>query len=161
MIVGEKAHKVESYFVNIADAVQLEAALTRQFLSDASSFASAPPLFEGNELTKRARATPSLSQTLVAVQPYSIFHLAPEVSRRETEQALNRLRRLGAFFAHTQHNFPGCDSTYFGGEMGFILGYPGGKTFFEPTFSGRTALFASFEAEGVIFVESSHSRILG
>lgn len=137
MIVREKARKVESYFVNIADAVQLEATLTQQFLSDQGSFSSAPPLFSGNELTRRARAMPSLSQTLVAVQPYSIFHLAPEVSRRETEQSLNRLRRLGAFFAHTQRNVPGCDSTYFGSEMGFILGYPGGKTFFKPTFDPR------------------------
>jgi class 3 adenylate cyclase len=137
MIVREKARKVESYFVNIADAVQLEATLAQQFLSDEGSLASTPPLFAGNDLTRRARTVPSLSKTLVAVQPYSIFHLAPEVSRRETQQSLNRLRRLGAFFAHTQRNVPGCDSTYFGSEMGFILGYPGGKTFFKPTFDPR------------------------
>ncbi len=137
MIVREKARKVESYFANIADAVQLEATLVRQFLSDAGAVSQSPPLFAGNDLTKRVRAKPTLSQTLVAVQPYSIFHLAPGVSLREADQSLQRLRRMGAFFAHTQRNVPGCDSTYFGSAQGFILGYPGGKTFFKPTYDPR------------------------
>ena len=137
MIVREKARKVESYFVNIADAVQLEAALAQQFLSDAGAVSDAPPLFAGNELTRRARAVPSLGKTFVAVAPYSIYHLAPGVSRREADDSLRRLRRLGGFFAHTQRNVPGCDSTYFGSEQGFILGYPGGKTFFKPTYDAR------------------------
>ena len=137
MIVREKARKVESYFTNIADAVQLEATLARQFLSDSGSVSDAPPLFAGNELTRRARAKPSLGKSLVAVQPYSIFHLAPGVSRRATDQSLNRLRRLGTFFAHIQRNVPGCDSTYFGSAQGFILGYPGGKTYFKPAYDPR------------------------
>jgi class 3 adenylate cyclase len=137
MIVREKAGKVESYFADIGDAVQLEAALVRQFLFDSGGARDAPPLFAGNELTARARAKPTLQKTLVAVQPYVIFHPALGVSRREIEPSLQRLRRLGAFFAHTQHTVPGCDSTYFGSAQGFILGYPGGKTFFKPTYDAR------------------------
>ncbi len=137
MIVREKARKVESYFTNIAGAVQLEAALARQFLSDSGAVSDAPPLFEGNTLTGLARAKPSLYKTLVAVQPYSIFHLAPGVSKQKTAEPLNRLRRLGAFFAHTQRSVPGCDSTYFGSESGFILGYPGGKTYFKNAYDPR------------------------
>lgn len=137
MIVSEKARKVESYFVNIADAVELEAALVRQFLSDGGSVVAAPPQFPGNTLTGRARAKPDLYRTLVAVQPYTMFHLAPGTSENKTAQSLNRLRRLGSFFAHTQHNVPGCDSTYFGSAEGFILGYPGGKTYFKNAYDPR------------------------
>ena len=137
MIVREKARKVESYFVNIADAVQLEAALAQQFLSDSGSVNAAPPLFPGNTLTGMARADRTLYKTLVAVQPYAIFHAAPGVSRRDIVPQMQRLRRLGTFFAHTQHNVPGCDSTYFGSEQGYILGYPGGKTYFKDAYDPR------------------------
>lgn len=137
MIVSEKARKVESYFANIADAVQLEAGLIHQFLSDAGSVSDAPPLFAGNDLTRQVQAKPSLGKTLVAVQPYVMYHPAPGVSVPEIAPSLNRLRRLGSFFAHTQKSVPGCDSTYFGSARGFILGYPGGRSFFKPTYDPR------------------------
>ncbi len=136
-IVSQKASRVQSYFSNIADSVQLEADLARQFLSDTGTPSSAPPLFEANQLTHRVEGEPSLKRTLIAVQPYSIYHLAPHVSLRETEQTMNRLRRLGGFFTHTKNSVSGCDSTYFGGEQGFIQGYPGGVTFFKPVYDPR------------------------
>ncbi|RYX82893.1 adenylate/guanylate cyclase domain-containing protein [bacterium] len=137
MIVSEKARKVQSYFSGIVDAVELEAALTRQFLSDESATTDAPRLFEANDLTRRALAEPWLRKSYVAVQPYSIYHLTRGVSERQTRAQRNRLRRLGTFFAHTQHNVPGCDSSYFGSEQGFIQGYPGGKTFFKDAYDPR------------------------
>lgn len=137
IIVREKARKVESYFANIAEAVQLESELVRQFLTDGGAVAAAPPLIEGNELTRRALADQSLKSTLVGARPYAIYHLAPGVSAAATAPARQRLRRLGGFFAHTQRVLPGCDSTYFGSADGFILGYPGGKSFFKPEYDPR------------------------
>jgi len=137
MIVREKARKVEAYFVSIADALQLEATLVQQFLGDQGSLAQAPPLFEGNELTRRVKASPALRRTLVGAQRYAMFHLAPGVRAGEALPAMNRLRRLGGFFAHTQKALAGCDSSYFGSEQGFILGYPGGLSFFKPSYDPR------------------------
>ena len=137
IIVREKARKVESYFANIADAVQLESELVRQALTDNGDLSGAPPLLGGNELTRRARANPALQTTFVGAQPYSIYHLAPGVSAAQTAPARQRLRRLGAFFAHIQRTLPGCDSTYFGSHDGFILGYPGGRSFFKPEYDPR------------------------
>ncbi len=137
MIVREKARKVEAYFESVAGAVQLEAALVQQFLGDGGSVEEAPPLFAGNTLTGRARAKPSLLKTLVGVQPYAIFHLAPGASPQKTRESLQRLRRLGSFFAHTQRTVPGCDSSYFGSESGFILGYPGGRSYFKNAYDPR------------------------
>lgn len=137
MIVREKARKVEAYFSSIADAVQLQSTLIRQFLPDAGNVAQAPPLFEGNQLTKYARSNLHQSPTLVGVQPYAMFHLAPGVPMSAVGPAMNRLRRLGGFFARTQHGLSGCDSSYFGSEQGFILGYPGGMSFFKPSYDPR------------------------
>lgn len=137
IIVSQKAKRLQSFFDNIAEAVQLEATLASQFLSDEGSPKSAPPLFEANQLTHRAKGKPSLAQTLIRVQPYSIYHLAPKVSLRKTEKSMNRLRRLGTFFSHIQHSVSGCDSTYLGSEEGFIQGYPGGETFFKPIYDPR------------------------
>lgn len=137
IIVREKARKVEAYFANIADAVQLESELVRQSLAENGDLSGAPPLIEGNELTRRARANPSLKTTLVGTRPYSIYHLAPDVSAAATAATRQKLRRLGSFFAHTQHTMPGCDSTYFGSEEGFIQGYPGGRTFFKTEYDPR------------------------
>ncbi len=136
-IVREKARKVESYFVNIASSVNLQTELTRQFLTDDGDLNGAPPLIEGNELTRRAKADPTLQKSLVGTRPYSIYHLAPDVSERATADTRQRLRRLAGFFAHTQRTMPGCDSTYFGSEEGFIQGYPGGKSFFKPEYDPR------------------------
>ena len=102
-----------------------------------SGAAEAPTLYSANKLTAMARSNPALHQTLVAVQPYVIDHPAPGVSEAKLSPTLHRLRRLGAFFAHTQHNLPGCDSSYFGGREGFILGYPGGNTFFKSSYDAR------------------------
>ena len=137
IIVREKARKVEAYFANIADAVELQSELTRQFLTDQGDLSKAPPLIEGNELTRRVRADPTLKTTWLGARPYAIYHLAPGVSTAATSPARQRLRRLGGFFAHTQRVMPGCDSTYFGSEAGFILGYPGGRTFFKPEYDPR------------------------
>ncbi|HEY0076287.1 MAG TPA: adenylate/guanylate cyclase domain-containing protein [Abditibacteriaceae bacterium] len=137
LIVRQKARTLESYFTNIADTLELEARLVRQFLSDNGSLSDAPPLFEGNELTKLVRAKPQLQKTLRAVQPYAMYDLSPGVPQQKVNNSLQRLRRLGAFFAHTQQTLPGCDSLYFGSAQGFILGYPGGKSFFKPTYDAR------------------------
>jgi len=137
LIVREKANKVESYLANIDQATQLQAALVRQFLTDSGALSHAPPLFAANTLTGRVRANPSLNKTLVNVQPYAIFHLAPGVSSASAGQPMNRLRRLGGFFAHVKHTVPGCDSTYFGSAQGFILGYPGGKSYFKNAYDPR------------------------
>jgi class 3 adenylate cyclase len=137
MIISEKARKVEAYFANIADAVQLGATLTSQSLTDEGSLADAPPLFEGNTLTKLAETKPAFKKSFVSVQPYAMYHLAPGLKLEETNEPLNKMRRMGGFFAHTQHNLSGCDSSYFGSELGFILGYPGGKTYFKDSYDPR------------------------
>lgn len=137
MILQEKAHKVEAYLDNIAGAVQLETELTRQFLTDAGTPRTAPPLFPANKATRMARANPQLRKTLFGVKPYAIYHLAPGVTEAGTSPARNRLRRLGGFFAHTQNTIPGCDSVYLGTEEGFILGYPGAVTLFNPSYDPR------------------------
>jgi adenylate cyclase len=141
IIVREKASTVESYFSNIAQSVQLQSALASQFLSDAGSTSSAPPLIPGNTLTGRARQNPALRKTLVGVRPYAIYHVSPAASRGAAREAayksMERLRRLGGFFARTQNSLPGSDSVYFGSSQGFILGYPGGLTYFKNAYDPR------------------------
>lgn len=137
MIVSEKARKVEAYFTSIADAVQLGATLASQSLTDRGSVAKAPPLFEGNTLTGLARTKPAFRDSFVSKEPYVMYHLAPGLGQAEVDDSLNKLRRMGGFFAETQRNLSGCDSSYFGSERGFILGYPGGKTYFKNAYDPR------------------------
>jgi class 3 adenylate cyclase len=136
-IVLEKARRVEGFFADIAGAVQLEATLAAQFLADAGGTGAAPPLYPAEDLLARARADPEFRRSVVDREPYAIFHVAAGVPRADVDGPMDRLRRLGGFFAHTRHTLPGCDSVYFGDRRGFILGYPGGINPFPPTYDPR------------------------
>jgi class 3 adenylate cyclase len=128
-IVREKGKKVETFFQAIHKTILLESKLIGQFLADSGSADDAPPLLTAEEVARRTETDAAFRTTYRGIKPYSMYHLAPGVERAKVAQPLNRLRRLGTFFAHAYQSIPGCSSSYLGHRDGFIFGYPGGDRF--------------------------------
>ncbi len=128
-IVQEKAKKLAAFFSTISRTVQLESVLITQALTDSGSTLDLPPLWSADEVARRYESDPEFLATVFSQKPYTMFHVAPNVEMTTIAEPMDRLRRLGVFFAHAQQSVPGCNTTYLGHRDGFIFGYPGRSRF--------------------------------
>lgn len=128
-IVQEKAKKLAAFFSTISRTVQLESVLITQALTDSGSTLDVPPLWSADEVARRYESDPEFLATVFSQKPYTMFHVAPNVEMATIAEPMDRLRRLGVFFAHAQQSVPGCNTTYLGHRGGFIFGYPGRSRF--------------------------------
>jgi class 3 adenylate cyclase/HAMP domain-containing protein len=136
-IVREKARKLENFFAEVARAAELEASLAAHCLNDSGDVRNAPPLYSAVEVVRLRSTDADFRANQYDSRPYAMYHLAPGVSLESAWPQMNRLRRMGACFAHTRRTLLGCDSPYIGHEAGFIFGYPGGGSVFSPAYDPR------------------------
>lgn len=128
-ILQEKARKLEAFFSVISGTIELESMLIAQALTDSGSTVDAPPLWSAEEVAQRYKNDPEFLATTFAKKPYTMFFAAANADGKAIAEPMDRLRRLGGFFAHTQQSVSGCETTYLGHRDGFIFGYPGQNRF--------------------------------
>jgi class 3 adenylate cyclase len=121
--VQSKAAALEDFFEEGRRAVQLQSTLVRSYLAD-SSGEPAPPLRSSAEMARLLQDS-SFIKSRAGKEPYAVYRLAPGIQEAAVRGRLERLARLGDYYAYAQAETPWVVSTYYADEDGFIVGYPG------------------------------------
>jgi len=145
-VVRTKTAHLQDFFDTIRQAVTLEVSLIDQYLAS-PSFKGAPPLYSAVWVAdKKEDPDSDFLKNKLGKTSYVMYDLAPKVAEGSVSDDLQRLRRLGSFFAHIQREVPWSKTSYMGHSSGFILGYPGGGRFPE-SFDPRKRPWYTLAAE--------------
>jgi class 3 adenylate cyclase len=126
-VVEVRAAELQDFFEEGRRLVQLQSALARRALAEAPDPAG-PPLWSDARMGEILRE-PRLATATVRVVPYAVYRLAPGVGLESVRGPLERLARLGDYYAFSLRETPWLKSLYIGSADGFLIGYPGTAAF--------------------------------
>jgi adenylate cyclase len=122
-IVEVRAAELQDFFEEGRRLVQLQSAFAARALAEAPS-SSGPPLRSNADMIAVRR-----DPAVLRVAPYAVYHVAPGADPAVVRPQLDRLVRLGDYYAFSLRETPWLKSLYIGGADGFVIGYPGAAAF--------------------------------
>jgi len=125
-VVETRAVELEDFFEQGRKLVGLQTAFALRALAEAPP--AGPPLRSDGDMAE-LRKNPEAFAKFVRKEPYSVYRLAPGTSLETVRPRLERLARLGDYYAFTHRETPWLKSLYIGSPDGFLLGYPGASPF--------------------------------
>jgi len=126
-VVEVRAAELQDFFEEGRRLVQMQSLIARRALKDAPDPHGAP-LWSDARMAQ-VMADPKQSSGTVRVAPYAVYRLAPGASFDAERGELERLARLGDFYAFSLRETPWLKSLYIGASDGFLIGYPGTTPF--------------------------------
>jgi len=126
-VVEARAAELEDFFEQGRKLVGLQTALASRALAEAPP-PGGPPLRSDADMAA-LRRDPEAAARVVRVAAYSVYRLAPGVPLEAVRPRLERLARLGDYYAFAHRETPWLKSLYIGSPDGFLLGYPGAAPF--------------------------------
>jgi adenylate cyclase len=126
-VVEVRAAELQDFFEEGRRLVQLQSALARRALAESPDPAG-PPLWSDARMSELLR-DPEIASATVRVSPYAVYRLAPGVDPEAVRGTLQRLARLGDYYAFSLRETPWLKSLYIGAADGFLIGYPGTAAF--------------------------------
>lgn len=126
-VVETRAAELEDFFEQGRKLVGLQTAFAARALTEPPA-PSGPPLRSDADMAA-LRRDPKAAEKIVRVEPYAVYRLAPGTSLDAVRSKLERLSRLGDYYAFTHRETPWLKSLYIGSPDGFLIGYPGAAPF--------------------------------
>lgn len=126
-VVETRAAELEDFFEQGRKLVALQTALALRALGEPPA-SNGPPL-RSDAYMADLRKDPKALAAVVRVAPYAVYRLAPGTPLEAARPRLERLARLGDYYAHTHRETPWLKSLYIGAPEGFLVGYPGASPF--------------------------------
>ena len=126
-VVEMRAAELEDFFEEGRKLVGLQTAFAVRALGEPPPKAG-PPLRSDADMAV-LRGDPKTAAKVVRVEPYAVYRLAPGTPLEEVRPALERLARLGDYYALSHRETPWLKSLYVASPGGFLIGYPGAAPF--------------------------------
>lgn len=126
-VVERRGEELAEFYEQVRRLVGLQTALARRYLSWPAA-GTGTPLWSDTRMAELL-ADPVFSSATLRKVPYAIYHLAPGTKPELAQDSLDRLGRLGEYYASVHREHPWLKSLYLAHKDGFILGYPGSKPF--------------------------------
>ncbi|MBI2788186.1 MAG: HAMP domain-containing protein [Elusimicrobia bacterium] len=126
-VVEARAAELEDFFEEGRKLVGLQTAFAARALAEAPPRAG-PPLRSDADMAELRKDSKAAAK-VVRVEPYAVYRLAPGTSHDAVRPRLERLARLGDYYAFAHRETPWLKSLYIGSPEGFLLGYPGAAPF--------------------------------
>jgi class 3 adenylate cyclase len=126
-VVEVRAAELEAFFEDGRRLVQLQSSLAGRALAD-SVPAAGPPLRSDVDMAA-LRKNAKDAAAVIRVEPYVVYRLAPGTDPVAVRPKVERLARLGDFYAFSLREAPSIKSIYIGTTEGILVGYPGAAPF--------------------------------
>jgi len=122
-VVETRAGELEEFFEQGRKLVGMQTAFAIRALKEPPP-AAGPPL-RSDAYMSELRRDPKALAAAARVAPYAVYRLAPGTALEAVRPKLERLARLGDYYALAHRETPWLKSLYIGAPEGFLLGYPG------------------------------------
>ncbi|MBI3298487.1 MAG: HAMP domain-containing protein [Elusimicrobia bacterium] len=126
-VVERRAAELEEFFEQGRKLVGLQTMLATRALATPLD-PGGPPSWSDARMAEQLR-DPAFASSTLRVAPYTVYKLAPGVTEESVRAPLERLARLGDYYAYSHRETPWLKSLYLGMADGFLVGYPGAKPF--------------------------------
>ncbi len=126
-VVSMRADELEDFFEEGRKLVALQTAVALRALAEPPPSAGSP--LRSDAYMAELRKDPKALAAVARTAPYSVYRLSPGTALDTVRPKLERLSRLGDYYAFAHRETPWLKSLYIGSPEGFLLGYPGTALF--------------------------------